>query len=162
MQHIISWSIAVYFDASEACHAVGFTFGNNANGLSTIATRTWNIKVSQIPCASDLLAPQGCTQYYYGSPSTGYLRTFNFDGGRHLADQYQTICVRRERGNCRVCYSADAAADFGTSAKSDKVTNKSDVSPCFTFWTKCGVLTTYLTIVGYSLFCIWNRRKGCY
>ena len=28
-----------------------------------------------------------------------------------MADQKQTICVRRETGMCRVCWSADAATD---------------------------------------------------
>ena len=35
----------------------------------------------------------------------GVIKTFNFDGGVHLADQNQNICMRRERGTCKVCYS---------------------------------------------------------
>ena len=87
---------SVYFDASENCNILSFMLGNNANGISTVATRSWSIKATQISCYSDLLAPNGCTQYYYGSGATNYVRTFNFDGSpsRHLADQKQTICVR--------------------------------------------------------------------
>ena len=86
----------MYFDASDSCNELAFMLGNNANGLSTVATRSWSIKVTQISCYSDLLAPQGCTQYYFGSGATNYVRTFNFDGSpsRHLADQKQTMCVR--------------------------------------------------------------------
>ena len=116
----------VYFDASDACNEIAFQFGNNANGVSAAATRSFSIKITQISCFSDLLAPQGCTQYYYGSGATNYVRTFNFDGSpsRHLSDQKQTICVRRESGNCRICWSADASADFGTSLKTNKASNK--------------------------------------
>lgn len=43
------------------------------------------------------------------------VKTFNYDGGKHLADQMQTICIRREAGNCRICWTADAATDVQVS-----------------------------------------------
>ena len=39
------------------------------------------------------------------------MQTYNFDGGLHLANQNQAICVRQERGNCRICWSAAAPSD---------------------------------------------------
>ena len=105
----------VYYDASEECNSLDFQFGNSAVGVASVATRSFSIKVSQISCNDENLPPMGCTQYYYGTSGTNVVRSFNFDGGRHLADQRQTICVRREAGNCRICWSADAATDVGIS-----------------------------------------------
>ena len=76
----------VYFDAADDCNNLNFQFGQTANGV-TKATRTFDIKVSQINCKtkssskkklssllflfflgdSDMLAPSGCTQWYTGA-----------------------------------------------------------------------------------------------
>lgn len=107
----------VYLDASDACHSLDFQLGNVATGVSTAATRSWSIKVNQYSCDFENLAPAGCTQYHFGSSGTNYIQTFNYQSGsgKHLADQRQVICVRRETGNCKVCWTADAAADVGVS-----------------------------------------------
>ena len=58
--------------------------------------------MTQYSCDYDNLAPQGCTQYFFGAQkTTDIVKTFNYDGGVHLADQNQQICVRRERGVCK-------------------------------------------------------------
>lgn len=48
---------------------------------------------------------------HFGSDATNYVQTFNFQSGRgvgkHLANQHQQICIRREAGNCKICYSVD-------------------------------------------------------
>ncbi len=41
---------------------------------------------------SKFAANEGCLQWYTGS--SGTVQTFNFDGGIHLANQDQLICVR--------------------------------------------------------------------
>ena len=126
----------VYFDVSDSCHDLDFAFGQNAVGVTSVANRMWNIKVSQYSCNYENLAPSGCTQWFFGSGATNIVKSFNFDGSKHLADQTQTICVRyveklvktvrfdkffflwvfrRESGNCRVCWSADAKTDFSIS-----------------------------------------------
>ena len=56
--------------------------------------------MTQYSCDYNNLAPTGCTQYYFGA-QTDTVQTYNFDGGQHLANQNQNICVRRERGNCK-------------------------------------------------------------
>ena len=66
------------------------------------------------------LPPLGCTQYFFGN-TIGTVQSYNFDGGMHLADQAQNICVRQERGNCRICWTATSSIDF---AVSGKVTSK--------------------------------------
>lgn len=64
-------------------------------------SRSWKIRVSQIPCNEGFTAPPGCLQYFTGQ--TGVLRSFNFffDAGsassaRQLSYQDYTICIRQE------------------------------------------------------------------
>jgi len=101
----------VYYDVSDNCNNLQFQFGQTANGV-TKATRSFDIKISQIDCNSEMLAPSGCTQWYTGG-GPAHVRTFNYDGGsgKHLANQDQTICVRRDSGKCAVCWVADALTD---------------------------------------------------
>ena len=40
------------------------------------------------------MAPSGCLQYITDTTSTGIIKTFNFDQGVHLANQFQQICFR--------------------------------------------------------------------
>ena len=111
----------VYFEATQECHFLDFQFGNVANGISNIASRSWNIKITQYSCDHPNLAPVGCTQYYYGTEATNQVRTFNWQGTRHLNSQRQVICVRREAGNCKICWSADTpSTDFEIGGKAAK------------------------------------------
>ena len=78
-------------------------------------------QVSQISCFDTVnRAPPGCTQWFRGNSGQGQLKTFNFDQGIHLADQNQIMCIRRENGNCRICFYAAAAADVQLSGKNTK------------------------------------------
>lgn len=79
-------------------------------------------QVSQLSCNSGNLAPSGCLQYQTGT--TGVVKSFNFDQSLHLADQHQTICFRREQGNCRICYSAEAKTDVQLGGKHTKAVTK--------------------------------------
>jgi len=90
----------MYVDASQSCNNLLFQLGNTPVGTSA-ATRSWNIKISQISCLSTTLPPQGCTQYFVGI--TGVITSFNQAGGVQLANQMQNICIRRERGFCKLC-----------------------------------------------------------
>ena len=66
--------------------------------------RTFSVKASQTVCGSG--PPDGCLQWFEGI--TGTVRSFNSGGtGTHLAGQQYTVCVRRERSHCSVCWSAD-------------------------------------------------------
>merc|ERR1711981_479035 len=113
----------VYFDASENCNSLNFQLGNVAQGLSSIATRSWSIKINQYACDYENLAPTGCDQWHFGSEATNNVQTFNYQSGRgvgrHLANQHQTICVRRESGMCRICWFAVTPADVGVSGETD-------------------------------------------
>ena len=109
-------------DASQQCNTLNFNLGTTAIGTS-IGTRSWSIKakniylkiksgkhfegnkknsqVSQYSCSYSNLAPTGCTQYFYDATGTGTVQTYNYNGGIHLANQEQTICIREERAFCR-------------------------------------------------------------
>ena len=67
--------ISVYVDSSTACNKLNMLLGTTAVG-TTLATRSWTIRVTQLECGSDVLAPAGCTQYFYGSDS-GTVNTYN-------------------------------------------------------------------------------------
>ena len=78
----------MYLDSSEMCNELAFNIGT-----TTTVTRSWTIKITQYDCNYNNLAPDGCTQYFFGE-TTDIVKTYNFDGGHHLASQDQNICVR--------------------------------------------------------------------
>jgi hypothetical protein len=100
----------VFVDASDNCNSLDFTLGDNAIDIAAIATRSVSIKVSQLSCHDPNLPPIGCDQWFYNTDGTGYITTFNYQNKHHLASQKQSTCIRRERGNCRMCLSADVPA----------------------------------------------------
>ena len=48
----------------------------------------------------------------YLGDDTGIIKSYNYDGGVHLANQQQKICFRREDGKTKLCFSTAAAFDF--------------------------------------------------
>ena len=87
--------LIVYFDVSDDCHTMDFSFGQNALGVTAAVTnRRFSIHTSLIPCSSPNKAPTGCLQWFTGTSGVGIVTTFNYVGGEHLADQVQTICFR--------------------------------------------------------------------
>ena len=80
-----------------------WVFGQSAVGISNLATRSITIKASQISCGDSNLAPSGCSQYYWGTGGASTIKSFGYDGSTsHLADQKQTVCVRRESGILKI------------------------------------------------------------
>ena len=77
----------MYVDASDSCNELGIILGSDP-GID------WLVKVSQIRCDFINLAPSGCTQWHFGPANNGTVRTYNYAGGHHLAQQNQNICVR--------------------------------------------------------------------
>ena len=92
-------------DASSQCNYL------TVFSSSQVIPGNWLIKVTQFSCSFANLAPAGCTQYFFGDDS-GSVKSFNYDGGQHLAEQNQVFCVRREVGTCGICWSAIEAIDF--------------------------------------------------
>ena len=77
--------------------------------------------------------PPGCTQYFTGalsyldltcsenhgniSGATGFIQSYNYAGGLHLANQDYSACVRTERGYCSIGYTATDATSFQISSQ---------------------------------------------
>ena len=111
----------MYVESSDQCNKIVFNLGLKS---SSISTRTWMIRVSQFdstqdssfvpPIGSEIifgvwdlkLTIAGCLQYLYGD-SIGTIRNFNFkdEDSYHLSNQKYSICWRRERNKCSVCFS---------------------------------------------------------
>ncbi|XP_063597978.1 uncharacterized protein LOC134774584 isoform X2 [Penaeus indicus] len=64
----------MYIDVDPTCGALKVTVDRSP---APLASRWWNIKVTQIPCDSEARAPTGCLQYY--TETSGYVKSFNFD-----------------------------------------------------------------------------------
>merc|ERR1711962_688197 len=107
-------------DAEDDCNEMSFTW-------TSTNTQTWNIQIMQISCDAEWRPPQGCLQYFTGT--TGTINSYNWDGGRHLASQQYSNCVRTEAGYCSIGYEAHIAdTDFqisGTTAANQVLQNTS-------------------------------------
>jgi len=81
--------------------------------LTGTTSRTWKIKVTQIPCATLTTPPHGCIQYHTGA--AGQVRSFNFQATSgnylHLAKHYYKVCIRRETGYCSIAWSQSTDTD---------------------------------------------------
>jgi len=88
--------------SETATTTIGFTF------MALAATRSWEIKVTQLECGNPMTPPDGCLQWHTGS--AGQLTTFNYAGNAlHLADQNYNICIRQEMGMSCTVYTVCAA-----------------------------------------------------
>jgi len=87
---------------ATATSTIGFTF------MALAATRSWEIKVTQLECGNPMTPPDGCLQWHTGS--AGQLTTFNFAGNAlHLQNQNYNICIRQEMGMTCTVYTVCAA-----------------------------------------------------
>ncbi len=61
-------SFVVYVESSDCCNQLAFKLGSGVGAQSgtSLATRSWQIKVTQFSCNSNNLAPEGCVQYFFG------------------------------------------------------------------------------------------------
>ena len=116
---IQTFTPAVYVDVRDGnCANLAMQLGPAAVMGTMMTPRSWQIKVTQYDCAFENLAPAGCTQYFFG-PTSQSVQTYNFAGGQHLANQKQQICVRRERGQCKICWTTAADTDFVVSGEKE-------------------------------------------
>ena len=105
--------ISVYVDMGSDC-----TDLTSKLGTASVNPK-WIIRVTQYEVTYDNLAPFGCTQYYWAEDSDsdgkGTIQSYNWSGSKHLADQDQVICIRREDDKTQICYSTTANTDFSIS-----------------------------------------------
>ncbi|XP_018325682.1 uncharacterized protein LOC108737362 [Agrilus planipennis] len=89
---------------------------NAGNGISNPITlsivtsgssfsRSWKIRISQIPCNAQYKADDNCLQYHTGV--SGQMKSFNYGvtDGRQLSNQDYSICIRAERNFCSIQYT---------------------------------------------------------
>jgi len=122
----------MYVEADDDCNDLVFQLGAAGNGVGAVAARMFSIKVTQYSCDFVNLAPEGCVQYYFGS-TTGMVQNYNYDNGNgvHLANQDQSICIRRERGQCRICWFTETPdMDFQISGPTNVVKGYTKTSAC--------------------------------
>ena len=82
---------AVYTDASQNCNDLTFLLGDTGVDTSLV-TRSWSVRITQLECGSNNLAPTGCTQYYYGS-SSGTVQSYNWAGNWSKSSLFKTIVI---------------------------------------------------------------------
>jgi len=124
----------MFVPASSSCNTITLNIDTG-----TTTTRKWQFKITQYECTSKLIPQEGCLQYFTGL--SGQFASFNFDTsattvsltGTHLQNQYYSVCWRRERGYCSLCFSvaisaaAAAVTSFGVSASSSATILQSNV-----------------------------------
>lgn len=132
----------------DRCNRLKFNFADgvassvattNMRGITTLATRSWDITATQIECGNALLPPVGCTQYFAGSGNY-LIESYNWQASTtstHLASQHQRICIRRERGYCLGCFVA-AEALFQLSGDPQETENTTAVGGCCGYGTQWG------------------------
>jgi len=115
----------MYVDSSDLCNKITFTLDTEVG-----FARKWDIKVTQYDEMDDAryLPPPGCLQWFTGS--LGKVSNFNYrnTASYHLSSQRYSICWRRERNKCGLCFSIGI---FGMSNVPSQVP-----PPSTTTWTK--------------------------
>ena len=96
----------VNVETGSTCSDLVFSLSADAS-----VQRSWAIKITQYSCDYINKAPEGCLQWFFGS-TTGTIQSFNWANKQHLADQNQNICIRRESGQCQICYTQSSDDDF--------------------------------------------------
>jgi len=86
------------------------------------ASRSWEIKVTQIKCESVQRAPSGCLQYF--NTTSGNVKSFNYVGytgtelaageveGVHLASQDYRVCIAPQPGFCFINWERASTTSF--------------------------------------------------
>lgn len=95
----------------------------STRGIGAIAARDWDITVLQYECGYVNSAPPGCTQYLWadtGLQVAGWILSYNFQaaGTKHLANQNQKVCIRRERTICWASFYLLAAGTYNIAGRS--------------------------------------------
>merc|ERR1711983_80219 len=103
-------------------------------GLTALATRTWDMTITQIECTSNTLPPTGCTKYFWNTNAgRAVLKSSNYQvttTSIHLGQQHDRYCIRRERGMCVGCFAA-ADTEFAVSGRKGAGTAPNEVAVSF-------------------------------
>merc|ERR1712123_322174 len=99
----------MFVPASDACNTINIDIDTG----TTTTTRKWQIKVTQYECGNLMAPDQDCLQYH--TAQVGTIASFNWDISTttvattqlHLSSQYYSVCIRRTRGQCSVCFTPE-------------------------------------------------------
>jgi len=131
---------SIYVDVEDTTDVPMFTFNIDSDMAK------WRIKVQQIACKSEDLAPFGCLTY--NTETSGMIMSFNNQngGGQLINDQKYTHCIKNQKGYCDVSFVSDDFdldnddfITFGTTTLTDG-NCFSDTAP-----DNCGALTHNFT-----------------
>jgi len=126
----------MYVPASPNCNTVNIDIDTG----TTTTTRKWQIKVTQFACGNQRSPEQDCLQYH--TAQKGTVASFNWDTSAttvattqtHLSNQQYSICFRRVRNYCSICFSPQilssttgTASSYGLSAGSVGATQTSAI-----------------------------------
>jgi len=120
----------MYLEADvDNCNYLSFNLADAATtatqvsinkGVTSLATRTWDMTITQIECTSKTLPPKGCTKYFWNAAGRAVLTNHGYQTTTttgHLGQQHDRYCIRRERGYCVGCF-ATTASKFAVSGRS--------------------------------------------
>jgi len=132
----------LYLEAKNDCNLLDFSWDAGTD-------RAWIIQTSQIHCTSEYKPPMGCSQYFTGT--TGYIQSYNYDKGIHLANQHDKFCVRPEQGYCGIYWSAGTfkVGSYPTPASAPTIT---------VGWTGTSCTSDYITIPAGGLY-PWDQTQ---
>jgi len=127
----------IYYDLGPdagATATIQFTISTAATVAGS--TRSFEIKVTQIPCYANYRPTSGCLQYHQGL--TGRITNFNWGATAaanqvHLANQRQSVCIRRAEGMCCIRYTLcdfvpTTITEMGHTQPSWKIDSSADIT----------------------------------
>ncbi|GFQ92597.1 CUB domain-containing protein [Trichonephila clavata] len=90
--------------------------------------RKWRIRVTQIPCGSNALAPAHCLQYFTGA--VGQFQSFNYgniksiEENTYFLNMNYAICIRKEASMCGATFTSDG--DFNVNVWNSTINCSND------------------------------------
>ena len=66
-------------------------------------------------CTAEWRPPTDCLQWFTGT--TGFIPSYNYPSGTHLANQDYSICIRAEQGYCSISYAQVSTTGFQLSGQ---------------------------------------------
>ena len=122
---------------------------------TTTSSRTWNMRIYQHDCKSQVLAPNGCLQYYQGA--SGQVQSFNYkievnnNQPNHLANLNYAICIRMESGFCGIRYAQVDPFSFTLSENAMAITAATTLGTPMVKYGDSECSMDYIVVPGASL-----------
>ncbi|GIZ03593.1 CUB domain-containing protein [Caerostris extrusa] len=90
--------------------------------------RKWKIRITQIPCRSNAMAPAHCLQYFTGA--IGQFQSFNYgnlksvEENTYFKNMNYAICIRKEASMCGATFTSDG--DFNVNVWNSTINCSND------------------------------------